>query len=592
MCSPSTVLGVSFSCPPGTRFQQRSLVCDHENNVQCGDEEEEEEEKGEEVQELEAPRRKREKKGKPTNSGSPKQRENRYGSSWSGKKKVGSQQLFGSKHADLWPPSISLTTQRVTTSLSPQKLTGGLNRKTPAKAVISKSGSNPDERKEKDAIDERGRSVKDLERNNIRFPSFSEPTHYKKPLQKGNSKKLKQKEYNANLRITSKNAQPIETNSAAHSKPDVRKKKKHSGNYWGASEGQKDEIVKNEVGGDASVGLGGGGGARVRAIITLQDSPSATPPTPTSSTPPTVKPTSNIKRSQKAKVTQAPTAKNTYPGKPARTTSNSPPTTLKTNLPSSKPVKSRQDPDVKLNHLQPAASPAPSKEDFVHRLKRKSLKKLRASLLSQVWKDERRGGEGQLKPTKKGERREIGILVEDDDRNRKKDGGGGPLQSGTKPISKTSNGQTNNRSRDTGTSEEVAKAHPPPPQASNAVSTDKSRGIDEATSRVVAKLISQAGRGLEARSKGRHSLHRTTTTPHPYPPPPPPSSTTQIPYIPYIPYTPKPALALQTKSTTTTKPPLLTSSTFQPVMPYSINSIRTGDYVEKTAGLETIPFSR
>jgi len=176
-----------------------------------------------------------------------------------------------------------------------------------------------------------------------------------------------------------------------------------------------------------------------------------------------VKPTSNTKRTQKAKVTKAPTIKSTYPENllPSKTTSNSPPTTPKTNPPSSKaPVKSSP-----LTYLQPPASAAPSKEDFVHRLKRKSLKKLRASLLSQVWKDERSVG-GQLKPSKKGERREIGILAEDDDRNRKKKGGGEQL-SGTRPISKT----TNNLLGVSGPSEDIAKVDKS--SASNAVSTEK-----------------------------------------------------------------------------------------------------------------------
>merc|ERR1712080_491049 len=44
--------------------------------------------------------------------------------------------------------------------------------------------------------------------------------------------------------------------------------------------------------------------------------------------------------------------------------------------------------------------------------------------------------------------------------------------------------------------------------------------------------------------------------------------------------------------TTTRRPASTAATTVQPVMPFSINSIRTGDYVEKTAGLETIPFSR
>merc|ERR1719356_193808 len=65
LCSPSTVLGIQFSCPPGTKFQQRSLVCDHENNVQCGEIDLEDEEEVLEVEEEEVeeePRRKREKK--------------------------------------------------------------------------------------------------------------------------------------------------------------------------------------------------------------------------------------------------------------------------------------------------------------------------------------------------------------------------------------------------------------------------------------------------------------------------------------------------------------------------------------------------
>ena len=532
MCSPSTVLGVRFSCPPGTRFQQRSLVCDHENNVQCGEE-------VEEVEEVEEPRRKREKKG---------------------------------KLADFTETPL-------------HKLTGGLIGKTPVKDV-TRSGVSPKERspvsfrEEKKIIGERSQSAKDLpgkEKLASRFPSFSRSGPYE-PLQKRNSKKLKKREkYAAKL----KRKELIGINATTYLETDARRKKHSRGNYRGDSERKrkvKDGFEKNEGEEEASKGGGRVGGlegerARLRAIITLQDIPSATPPTPTSSMPTKKKINSSTTRSPKAEVT----IKSTY-RENAKTDSTScphdiasPPSISKTSLPSSK-VKIIQ-PSVKLTHPQPAS---PSKEDFVHRLKQKSLKKLRASLLSQVWKDERSGG-GQLKPGKRGEKREIGILVEADERNRKKG------RAGTKPISKTSGQQTNKLFKITGTPESAANMAP----ASN---PDKSREFDEETNRVVAKLISQSGRGLEARSKGRHSLHRTTTTPHPYPPPP--SATTQVPYIPYAPEPSPPTLPFLQKNTSKTKPPQLTSPPVQPVMPYSINSIRTGDYVEKTAGLETIPFSR
>ena len=29
--------GIMFNCPPGTRFEQKTLVCHHENAVTCGD---------------------------------------------------------------------------------------------------------------------------------------------------------------------------------------------------------------------------------------------------------------------------------------------------------------------------------------------------------------------------------------------------------------------------------------------------------------------------------------------------------------------------------------------------------------------------
>ena len=181
---------------------------------------------------------------------------------------------------------------------------------------------------------------------------------------------------------------------------------------------------------------------------------------------------------------------------------------------------------------------------------------------------------------------EIVILAEQE-RNRKKGGGGLRPSVGTRTISKTTSGQqTTNKHFDVATPGKVFNAP-------KSVLTGKTREIDKETSRVVAKLISQSGRGLEERSRGRHSLHRTTSTPQPYQYNHPPTSSTQTSYIPYIPYKPEPDLTIFAKSSTTTRRPALTAvTTVPPVMPFSINSIRTGDYVEKTAGLETIPFSR
>ena len=377
----------------------------------------------------------------------------------------------------------------------------------------------------------------------------------------------------------------VETNEISHN-GSLRSRKEKQSNFWAGKDRAEGRVEEKEVeAGETDARVGGGVedaelSASLKAIITSPDSsPSATPPTPTSSLPPKVKPASNGKRSQKAKAKQTHRANEYLPSK----TTLSPKTKSQF---SSDAAKSKR-PSVKQPTQLVAAlgSGSPSREDPVHRLKPKSLKKLSGSLLSEVWKDERGGG-GQLKGGKKGEKREIGILAEQE-RNRKKGGGGLRPTGGTRTISKTtSDQQTTNKHFGVTTPGEVFIAP-------KSALTGKSREIDEETSRVVAKLISQSGRGLEERSRGRHSLHRTTSTPHPYQYNHPPTSSTQTSYIPYIPYTPEPDPAFfRTSSTTTRRPASTAATTVQPVMPFSINSIRTGDYVEKTAGLETIPFSR
>ena len=507
LCSPSTVLGIQFSCPPGTKFQQRSLVCDHENNVQCG------EIHLEEVEEVE-PRRKREKKGNPaswnsqTLSSPSKQNEYELNSLRDDKQEQAIKQNSAPKPSKKRPRKEN----------TPDAISGG------------RYSATKGQKETKDS--KRGRTA-----NSSRIPhSFS--------IESKAAKKIRPRKQNhrarERLRKRPLRDGSVETNEIYQS---LRSRKEKQSNFWAIKERAEPRVELNKVEDsetDARVGGGvedAGLSANLKAIITSPDSISATPPTPTSSLPPKVKPTSNGRRSQKTKAAQTHRAKKYL----STETTLSPKTKIQS--PSGAAKAKRLSVKQPTQLVAALGSGSPYKEDPVHRLKPKSLKKLSGSLLSEVWKDERGGGGGggQLKGGKKGEKMEIVILAEQE-RTRKKGGGGLRPSAGTRTISKTtSSQQTTNSHFDVTTPGEVFNAQ-------KSALTAKSREIDEETSRVVAKLISQSGRGLEERSRGRHSLHRTTSTPHPYQYNHPPTSSTQTSYIPYSPYTPEPDLAISRRA--------------------------------------------
>jgi hypothetical protein len=93
----------------------------------------------------------------------------------------------------------------------------------------------------------------------------------------------------------------------------------------------------------------------------------------------------------------------------------------------------------------------------------------------------------------------------------------------------------------------IVQSHDTEDRTRTGTETETDAGTAEVGTAPHLSLISQSGRELGERSRGRHALHRAPSTPLPAP---------------------------------------------LPVMPFSLNSIRTGDYVEKTAGLDSIPFSR
>ena len=266
LCSPSTVLGIQFSCPPGTKFQQRSLVCDHENNVQCGEIDLEEEEVEEEE-----PRRKREKKGNPaswnsqTLSSPSKQNEYELNSLWDDKQEQAIKQTSASKQAKKQP-----------------------RKEKKPKGVSGRYPATKGQRETEDS--KRGRTAN----------SFSTESKAAKKLRPGKQNHRARER----LRKTPLRDGSVETNEIYQR---ARSWKEKQSNFWEIKEPTEGRVEENKVeDGETDARVGGGVedaglSASLKAIITSPDSPSATPPTPTSSLPPKVKPTSNGKRSQKTK---------------------------------------------------------------------------------------------------------------------------------------------------------------------------------------------------------------------------------------------------------------------------------------------------